>query len=81
MPCPALPCLWSVQVLRAGRLLILSVPGELTTMAGRRLKRAVQAAVGFPAPCCAVLCCAVLRWLRRDLPEARWPSAPSLFLT
>ena len=60
MPCPALPCLRSVQVLRAGRLLILSVPGELTTMAGRRLKRAVQAAVGSPAPRCAVLRCAVL---------------------
>ena len=34
------------QILRAGRLVILCVPGELTTMAGRRLKRAVQATVG-----------------------------------
>ena len=39
------PYIVEIQVLRAGRLLILCVPGELTTMAGRRLKRAVQAAV------------------------------------
>ena len=69
-----LPCLWCVQVLRAGRLLILSVPGELTTMAGRRLKRAVQAAVGFPVLWCAgvvwcgVVCCA-------GHPSASWLAA------
>jgi hypothetical protein len=34
-----------VQILRVGQLAILSVPGELTTMAGRRLKRAVRSVV------------------------------------
>lgn len=37
------------QVLRIGQLVILSVPGEFTTMAGRRLKRAVQSTVSMPA--------------------------------
>lgn len=40
------PYITEIQILRAGRLVILCVPGELTTMAGRRLKRAVQATVG-----------------------------------
>lgn len=39
------PYITEIQILRAGRLLILCVPGEFTTMAGRRLKRAVQATV------------------------------------
>ena len=31
-----------IQILRVGQLVILCVPGELTTMAGRRLREAVQ---------------------------------------
>lgn len=46
--CCDMTCLLSsAQILRAGRLLILCVPGEFTTMAGRRLKRAVQATVSW----------------------------------
>lgn len=36
------PSVVEIQILRAGQLLILCVPGELTTMAGRRLREAVQ---------------------------------------
>jgi len=32
-----------VQILRAGQLVLLCVPAELTTMAGRRLREAVYA--------------------------------------
>lgn len=39
------PYIVEIQVLRIGQLAILSVPGEFTTMAGRRLKRAVEATV------------------------------------
>ncbi|KAL4436684.1 hypothetical protein ABPG75_003823 [Micractinium tetrahymenae] len=39
------PYIVEIQILRIGQLVVLSVPGEFTTMAGRRLKRAVQAAV------------------------------------
>ena len=39
------PYVVEVQVLRVGQLVILCVPGELTTMAGRRLRRAVAATV------------------------------------
>ena len=34
-----------IQILRVGQLVILCVPGELTTMAGRRLREAVQVQV------------------------------------
>ena len=30
-----------VQILRVGQFVILAVPGELTTMAGRRLREAI----------------------------------------
>ncbi len=36
------PSIVEVQILRVGQLFILIVPGEFTTMAGRRLKRAVS---------------------------------------
>ena len=39
------PTIVEIQILRAGQLIILSVPGEFTTMAGRRLRTAVHDAV------------------------------------
>lgn len=39
------PSIVEVQILRVGQLFILIVPGEFTTMAGRRLKRAVAASI------------------------------------
>lgn len=39
------PSIVEVQILRVGQLFILIVPGEFTTMAGRRLKRAVGEAI------------------------------------
>ena len=36
------PAIVEIQILRVGQLAILCVPGELTTMAGRRLREAVQ---------------------------------------
>ena len=36
------PAIVEIQILRVGQLVILCVPGELTTMAGRRLREAVQ---------------------------------------
>ncbi|KAJ6299982.1 hypothetical protein OIU76_020888 [Salix suchowensis] len=36
------PAILPVQILRIGQLVILSVPGEFTTMAGRRLRDAVK---------------------------------------
>ncbi|VFR00393.1 unnamed protein product [Cuscuta campestris] len=37
------PAILPIQILRVGQLVILSVPGEFTTMAGRRLRDAVKA--------------------------------------
>jgi len=37
------PTIIDVQMLKIGQLFILAVPGEFTTMAGRRIKDAVQA--------------------------------------
>ncbi|KAF3773215.1 Neutral ceramidase [Nymphaea thermarum] len=37
------PSILPIQILRIGQLVILSVPGEFTTMAGRRLRNAVKA--------------------------------------
>lgn len=37
------PSVVDVQLLRVGQLVIAAVPGEFTTMAGRRLKDAVKA--------------------------------------
>ncbi|PWZ02644.1 Neutral/alkaline nonlysosomal ceramidase [Testicularia cyperi] len=39
------PSIVEVQILRVGQLFILIVPGEFTTMAGRRLKRTVSEAI------------------------------------
>ena len=39
------PSVVEIQILRVGQFVILCVPGELTTMAGRRLREAVQASV------------------------------------
>nr|QOL01216.1 putative extracellular protein TR9_024 [Trebouxia lynnae] len=39
------PSIVEIQILRVGQFVILCVPGELTTMAGRRLREAVQAQV------------------------------------
>ena len=36
------PAIVEVQILRVGQLVVLCVPGELTTMAGRRLREAVH---------------------------------------
>ncbi|XP_073276232.1 neutral ceramidase 2-like [Primulina huaijiensis] len=36
------PAILPIQMLRLGQLIILSVPGEFTTMAGRRLREAVK---------------------------------------
>ena len=36
------PTIVEIQILRVGQLVILCVPGELTTMAGRRLREAVH---------------------------------------
>ncbi|KAJ0087563.1 hypothetical protein Patl1_09439 [Pistacia atlantica] len=36
------PAILPIQILRLGKLIILSVPGEFTTMAGRRLREAVK---------------------------------------
>ncbi|KAI4388499.1 hypothetical protein MLD38_000820 [Melastoma candidum] len=36
------PAILPIQILRLGQLIILSVPGEFTTMAGRRLREAVK---------------------------------------
>ncbi len=46
------PAIVPIQILRVGQLVILSVPGELTTMAGRRLREAVHAQVGAAPPPC-----------------------------
>ncbi len=35
------PSIVDVQILRVGQLVILAVPGELTTMSGRRLRQAI----------------------------------------
>ncbi|PHU00789.1 Neutral ceramidase [Capsicum chinense] len=39
---PLQPTILPVQILRIGQLVILSEPGEFTTMAGRRLRDAVK---------------------------------------
>lgn len=39
------PSIVEIQILRVGQFVILCVPGELTTMAGRRLREAMQAQV------------------------------------
>ncbi|KAF9621497.1 hypothetical protein IFM89_021801 [Coptis chinensis] len=41
-PYPWAPAILPIQILRLGKLVILSVPGEFTTMAGRRLREAVK---------------------------------------
>lgn len=42
-PYPWSPHVVDIQLLRAGQLVILVMPGELTTMAGRRLREAMRA--------------------------------------
>lgn len=39
------PSIVEIQILRVGQFVVLCVPGELTTMAGRRLREAMQAQV------------------------------------
>ncbi len=41
-PYPLTPDVLPVQIIRIGSLAILGVPGEITTMAGRRLREAIQ---------------------------------------
>ena len=36
------PAIVDIQILRVGQLVILCVPGEFTTMAGRRIKQAIR---------------------------------------
>jgi len=38
-----LPAIADVQILKIGNVVILAVPGEFTTMSGRRLRKAVKA--------------------------------------
>ena len=49
------PAIVEISILRAGQLVILAVPGEFTTMAGRRLRQAVHDVVRpkalHPRPC------------------------------
>jgi hypothetical protein len=45
-PYPWVPSVVDVSLLRVGSLVIACIPGEMTTMAGRRLVRAVEDAVG-----------------------------------
>jgi hypothetical protein len=49
------PATTEIALLRAGQLLIACVPGELTTMAGRRLRKAIydNVKVGLAAYTCA----------------------------
>ena len=59
------PAIVDIQILRAGQLVILCVPGEFTTMAGRRIKAAIYDQVGSP-------CGVSIRWcIRNDVPCAR----------
>ena len=44
------PSIVDIQILRVGQLVVLCVPAELTTMAGRRLREAVRARVRPFAP-------------------------------
>lgn len=41
------PSVVDIQILRVGQFVILCVPGEFTTMAGRRLREAVTEKVQF----------------------------------
>jgi len=50
------PSVVDVQILRAGQLLLLCVPAELTTMAGRRLREAVHARARAHARAYWVMC-------------------------
>ncbi|KAJ7543425.1 hypothetical protein O6H91_09G037900 [Diphasiastrum complanatum] len=43
VPSPWAPAIVPIQILQLGQLIILSVPGEFTTMAGRRLREAITA--------------------------------------
>lgn len=52
-----------IQILRVGQLVILCVPGEFTTMAGRRLREAIHAQVESQILVlifCVILCILVL---------------------
>jgi hypothetical protein len=42
LPYPWEPSIVDIQILRIGQLVVLAVPGEFTTMAGRRLRKAVK---------------------------------------
>ena len=42
LPYPWEPTIVDIQIVKIGSVYLLAVPGEFTTMAGRRLKRAVQ---------------------------------------
>lgn len=52
------PQIVDTQLLRLGQFVIISVPGEFTTMSGRRMRDAVQASLlksGMPANTTVVL--------------------------
>ena len=52
----------AAQVLRVGQLVLLAVPGELTTMSGRRLREAIKAQARVCV--CVCLCaCVYVVWL------------------
>lgn len=44
------PAVVDIQILRVGQLVVLCVPGEFTTMAGRRLRQAVHDQVRLQTP-------------------------------
>ncbi len=43
-PCPLIPDIVPIQLLRIGKLLIAGIPGEITTVAGSRLRRTILSA-------------------------------------
>ena len=59
-----------IQILRAGQLVILAVPGEFTTMAGRRLREAVYDQVHGPLT--LIICFRRVRVRRRACADL-WP--------
>lgn len=71
------PSIVDVQILRVGQLVILAVPGELTTMSGRRLREAIYDQVRWAlfgrmpwlCPCCSASDCMCDLSCARELRE------------
>ena len=69
-----------IQILRVGQLVILCVPGELTTMAGRRLREAVQLQVHKEMLPCQSHKMAQLQTLPVICEELCWLCLPTLLV-